>query len=266
MSEQPFVLDADSDAYYVALGDGRYAPTLHAQGAWREDEQHMAPVAGVLAHAIERHEPREGMQLARVTYEILGMIPARPFEVVVETIRPGRTIELVEATMTCEGRDIVRARAWRLSAQDTAVVAGTHHDDLPSPDDARPWDGMTLWGGGYIASMEFRSVGEGVPGRGQAWMRPTKRLVDGEPVSDTAAFLGVIDTANGIATREHPDEWLFPNVDLTVHLYRRPTGRWNGFDTTVSWGAEGIGLTSSVLHDVRGPLGRAEQSLTLRRA
>ena len=91
-------------------------------------------------------------------------------------------------------------------------------------------------------------------------------MVAGEERSTVADYVARIDTANGIAVRRSPEEWAFPNVDLTVHLYRRPTGRWNGFDTTVSWGAEGIGLTSSVLHDVRGPLGRAEQSLTLRRA
>lgn len=259
-----FTLDAQSDAYYIALGDGRYAPTLHAQGAWREDEQHMAPVSGIVAHALERHEPREGMQLARITYEILGMIPALPFEITCRTVRPGRTIELVEATMTCQGRAIVRATAWRLSVQETAEVQGGHQEPMPSPEDSEPWEGMKLWGGGYIASMEFRTVGDGVPGRGRAWMRPTKRLVDGEPASDTSAFLGVVDTANGIATREHPDEWLFPNVDLTIHLFRTPAAGWAGFDTDVTFGATGVGLTSTTLHDVHGPVGRAEQILTVR--
>lgn len=269
-SEQPrpgidaFELDADSDAYYRPLGDGRYAPTLHAQGAWREDEQHMAPVAGLLAHCIERHEPRPDMQLARITFEILGMIPARPVEVTCTTIRPGRTIELVEATMSCAGRAVVRATAWRLSTQETTEVEGGHQEPLPSPDEATPWEGMTLWGGGYIASMRFRAVGDGVPGRGRAWMRPTKQLVEGEPSSPTAAFIGVVDTANGIARRAHPSEWLFPNVDLTIHLFRAPTAGWAGFDTDVTFGPTGLGLTSTTLHDEQGPVGRAEQILTVR--
>jgi hypothetical protein len=33
----------------------------------------------------------------------------------------------------------------------------------------------------------------------------------------------------------------------------------------VSFGRDGIGLTSTVLHDRQGPFGRAEQILTLRR-
>ncbi len=57
---------------------------------------------------------------------------------------------------------------------------------------------------------------------------------------------------------------MFPNTDLTVHLYRTPVGDWVGFDTSVSFGPTGVGLTSSILHDVEGPVGRAEQILTVR--
>ncbi len=64
--------------------------------------------------------------------------------------------------------------------------------------------------------------------------------------------------------RETPREWMFPNLDLTIHLMRRPTGRWLGLDTTVSFGPTGQGLTSSVLHDQEGPLGSVQQTLTVR--
>jgi hypothetical protein len=48
-------------------------------------------------------------------------------------------------------------------------------------------------------------------------------------------------------------------------MYRQPAGDWLGLDNSVSFGSDGIGLTSSVLHDLQGPFGRAEQILTLRR-
>ena len=79
-----------------------------------------------------------------------------------------------------------------------------------------------------------------------------------------ASFVKLLDTANGVAVRESPLEWMFPNVDLTVHLFRQPEGHWVGLDTTVAFGPTGLGLTSSVLHDRRGQVGRAEQSLTVR--
>ena len=82
-----------------------------------------------------------------------------------------------------------------------------------------------------------------------------------------AAYLGLVDTANGMNVRLDPRDWAFPNVDLTVHLYRTPEGgpgHWIGLDTTVIVGTSGVGLTSSTLHDEHGPVGRAEQGLTVR--
>jgi hypothetical protein len=37
-----------------------------------------------------------------------------------------------------------------------------------------------------------------------------------------------------------------------------------GFDTSVSFGATGLGLTSSVIHDQDGPVGTLAQTLTVR--
>lgn len=101
------------------------------------------------------------------------------------------------------------------------------------------------------------------PGRGR-WIRTPVGLIDGEPTSRLVGYLGLVDSANGIAVRRSPSEMLFPNTDLTVHLLREPQGDWVGLDTSVNFGSAGIGITSSVLHDVRGPLGIAAQTLTLR--
>ena len=258
-----------SGAYYLRLDRERFQPTEHAQGAWNGDEQHMAPVSGLLAHTLERHEAHPGLTLARVSYEILGLIRFAPTAVRVRTLRPGRTIELLEAVAAVEGRDVVRAVAWRLLNQDTAAVAGGLPRAMPPPAFCGPFDAASLWTGGYIRSIEvLRAPGSG-HGEGQVWVRTALPLVEGEPVSPVAAYLGLVDTANGMSVRLDPREWAFPNVDLTVHLYRTPEGgpgRWLGLDTLVTVGAEGVGLTSTALHDERGPVGRAEQILTVRPA
>ena len=251
-------------SYYVPLPDGRYQPTIHVQGAWNDHEQHMGPVSGLMVHAIDQHEPRAEMALARIGFEILGVIPAEPTSVAVETIRPGRTIELVEATLVAGHRPVVRARAWRIATSDTTEVAGGQPEPLPPPDSFAPWDGRSVWRGGYIASLDMRGHPQNSPGRGRGWIRPQVSLVEGVDVSPTAAYIGLVDTANGIVVREDPREWMFPNVDLTVHLYRQPIAGWVGFDTTVVFGSDGLGVTSSTLYDVQGPIGRAEQSLTVR--
>ncbi len=251
-------------AYYRPLGDGVFEPTPHVQGAWNDHEQHMGPVSGLLTHAIDGHEPRLGLQLARISFDILGVIPAERSTVSVRTLRPGRTIELVEATMVAGGRPVVRAQAWRLARHDTASVAGGDDVPLPPPESMPVWEGTRTWAGGYIASVEGRAAADNRPGHGRVWIRTDITLVEGVSVSSTAAFIGLTDTANGIVVRESPGQWMFPNVDLSVHLFRQPVAGWVGFDTRVTFGPDGVGLTSSTLHDEHGPVGRCEQILTVR--
>ena len=106
------------------------------------------------------------------------------------------------------------------------------------------------------------------PGRGRVWLRTQHPLVDGVPFSDVARLIGLVDTSNGVATRVKPGpgSYLFPNLDLQIHLYREPSGAWLGLQNSVSFGPDGIGLTSTVLHDTVGPFGRAEQILTIRQS
>ena len=257
-------LPTDTDHAYLALGDGRYQPTIHTQGAWSEAEQHMAPVSGLLTHALERHEPRDDLQLARINFDILGMIPAQESHVRTATLRPGRTIELIAATLSVGDRDVVQARAWRLSRQDTSAVAALEPEPMPAPQDCPTWEGMHVWDGGYISRVDFRAAADSRPGRARAWLRSDVELVEGEQSSDLAAYVGLVDTANGVGARQAPTAWMYPNTDLTIHLLRSPRMPWVGLDASASWGQTGLGVTSTVLHDQDGPVGYATQALTVR--
>jgi len=256
-------------SYYRRVGTNSFVPTRHTQGAWRETEQHMGPASGLLAHALETVHPRDDLQLCRISYEILGVISAEALEVEVEIIRPGRTIELLEARMIINGRAAIRATGWRLATSDTSPVTGGAPDPMAGPDDWPDWAVDRLWGGGYINSVEFRVDPASVPGRSRAWLRTPLDLVEGEQVSDLVAFTTLVDTANGVAARRDPRQWAFPNIDLTIHYFRTPSfrdpdSRWVGLDSTAIWGPDGIGLTSTALYDAAGGVGRAEQILTLR--
>jgi hypothetical protein len=134
---------------------------------------------------------------------------------------------------------------------------------MKPPADLSPWDPTTVWPGGFIASAEVRRD-QDEPGRARFWVRTATRLVDDEPVSDLARFAGLLDIANGMTVRAAPDAVAFPNVDLTAHFFDQPRGEWVGFDTSVSFGAAGLGLTSSVVHDADGPVGTLAQALTVR--
>lgn len=259
------LVSTSADPYYLSHGDRRYQSTIHAQGAWNEHEQHMAPVSGILTHCLEQFEPRPELRMARISFDILGMIPDGEFDVVTTLLRPGRTIQLVQAELVSGGRTAVRAVAWRLQRSDTTAVAAIEDERMPGPDQGEPLT-LTEWPGGYIRSVEIVALPGHASGRGRVWLRTRHPLVGGETFSDLARLVGLIDTSNGIATRVRPGlgSYMFPNVDLQVHLYREPTGEWLGLQNSVSFGPDGIGLTSTVLHDGTGPFGRAEQILTLR--
>lgn len=256
-------------AYFDALGANRYRPTELASGAWQPGELHFAPLGGLLTHAIERHRTVEGapgLVLGRVAFDILGFLALEPIEVRVETRRPGRTIELVEATASIAGRDAAVARAWYSVASETADAAGGEATPIPALERGRPTQFHEAWGGGFVRSLEVRETGAGMPGRNTVWVASPHGLVEGEPTSALARWIGLVDVANGVAVRETPDAWLFPNLDLTIHLLRAPEGGWLGLDTTVAFGPTGQGITGTALHDERGHVGHAMQTLTVRRA
>ena len=268
MSEQPGA-HPQMGAYFEPIAPGRYRPTEHAGGAWQADEIHFSPLGGLIVHVIDLHRAAapggtNGKELGRISFDILGFLAADDCEIRVDTIRPGRTIELIEATVSIAGRPVVLARAWFIATGDTTAIAGGESVKLPSPDRSTPWPMVDTWPGGYVASLETRTLEPPLPGRGRAWLRSPVALVAGEPSSGHASFIALVDTANGIAVRQPPTDWAYPNLDLTIHLHRQPTGNWVGLDTTVIFGPAGHGLTSSELHDESGPVGRAEQILTLR--
>lgn len=252
--------------YFTRLDTHRFLATDEVSGAWDIEQQHIAPALGLLAHAVELDRDRrrdDGLRVGRLSYDILGTVPVDAFEVAVRVVRPGRTIELVEASLRHGERDIVLLRAWLMQARDSERVAGTPLNRMPSPTDLTAWDPTSLWPGGFIATAEVRRDQQ-EPGRARFWVRSRTTLLDDEPVSDLASFTGLLDIANGMTVRAAPSEVAFPNVDLTAHFFVEPRGEWVGFDTSVSFGGSGLGLTSSVIHDRHGPVGTLAQILTVR--
>ena len=94
-------------------------------------------------------------------------------------------------------------------------------------------------------------------------MRTPVPLVEGREVGRLAATVGLLDIANGMTVRADPQAVAFPNLDLTAHLVAAPGARV-GLDTRVTFGADGLGLTHSVVHDETGPIGTSSQTLTVR--
>jgi|SRR5690625_682993 len=262
-------------AYYKLLSqtteaDGEvrstYMPNIHAQGAWNEDEQHMGPASGLLAAEIARFMPRDDLRIGRISYDILGMIHFSESTIQTRLLRPGKTIELVEAQMITKGRVSIVARAWRMLTQDTQPIAAIEDQPMPGPDFDKSLHGQLDWPGGFIQSLSIYQGAQHRAGKGQVWLNTDINMIEGQQDSDLVHLIGLLDTANGIAHRQLSTgiNWAFPNLDVQLHMYRQPQGRWLGLDATQQYGSDGIGLTSAILHDEQGPFGRSEQILTVR--
>ena len=266
----------DPRAYYVRLADpvtdddgvrtSRVRSTVHAQGAWRAEEMHMAAVSGLLMHEVQAHETTTGLRVGRLSYDILGTLWSGELEVVTRTIRPGRTIELVESVLHARGRAVLALRAWLLSASDTAAVAQLPDEALPPRTESVQDGALSGWDGGYIASLSGVTVAGHAAGHGRVWLTTDVDMVAGEATTDLVRLIGLTDAANGIAPAlpARPGGWFFPNVDLQIHLFRQPSGSWLGLAGQVTVGPDGVGLTSTVLHDDDGPFAHVEQTLTVR--
>lgn len=253
-------------AYFERVSDTRFRATEHVSGAWNEEEQHIAPALGLMAHVMERDRDRrrnDALRIAGLHYDILGPVPVGEVEIVSRVLRSGRTVELVEVELNYRSRAVVLLRGWLLAQFDTGRVQGTELSKIPGPDHFEPWDASSVWPGGLIRSIEGRRRAL-AKGRSQAWIRTPHALVADEPVSDVARFVGLIDVANGLAARIDPREALFPNVELSTQLFRDPEGEWIGYDTTVSFGPDGRGVTHTIVHDQNGPVGSVTQGLTVR--
>src|SRR5207247_1190725 len=108
--------DRMPDALFERDG-ARFVPTELCRGPWSPDAQHGGPPAALLARAAERFEGGEEMAVARLTVELLRPVPLVPLTVAARWARPGRKVQIVEASLRPgdrEGATALRLRRRRL--------------------------------------------------------------------------------------------------------------------------------------------------------
>ena len=77
--------------------------------------------------------------------------------------------------------------------------------------------------------------------------------------------MAVADSGNGASGELDLRHWLFINPELSVHLHREPVGEWLCLDATTAISRGGVGLATSVLSDLDGPVGVGAQALLVTR-
>jgi len=255
------------EAFYVPDGDALVSTEL-TRGPWDPDAQHAGPPAALLGRAVERCEPRHDAQVGRITFEILGPVPLAPLRASARVVRPGRSVELLEASLSGPDGEVMRATAWRLRTG--AVELDPEPPADPPPPGPATGSNEPFFPvraeAGYHTAMEISFVSGGFlePGPAMVWMRSRVPLVEGEDTSPLGRVLIAADAGNGVSATLDWRRYLFINTDLSVHLKRLPEGEWVGLDAVTYPEPHGIGLADTALWDERGRLGRAAQTLVVR--
>jgi hypothetical protein len=106
------------------LDADRLIPTQYTAGPWSDRLQHAGPPSAVLARAMSPAEA-DGLEFARITFDILRPVPIRPLRVETSLLRPGKRVQQLAATLRTaeDGTELMRATAWRVAAPPAAARA-----------------------------------------------------------------------------------------------------------------------------------------------
>ena len=261
-------------ALFVVDG-AHFVPTVLCRGPWSPDAQHGGPPAALLGRAVERFEDGDMMQVARLTVELLRPVPLAPLTVATRWARPGRRVQLVEATLRADGAEVARAVGLRIRRVEPDLFAERDGELAPPPGpesgsaSAPPWEGTLTTPAFHSHAVEHRFVGGGFdrPGPATDWVRLRVPLIEGEEVSPLSRVATAADFGNGISwVLSRLEGWGFINPDLTIYLHRLPAGEWVCLEAVSRVEPHGIGMAESRLWDQRGLIGRSLQSLLVDRA
>ncbi len=253
------------DSFYEADG-GLFVSTELTRGPWDPDSQHAGPPAALLGREVERLEDAEEFQVGRITFEIMRAVPIAALQVEARVVRPGRRVQLVQASLSDREGEVMRATAWRLRTAPVQLPELPQAEPPPGPEAGEhrdfPPTGQKV---GYHTAMEYRFL-EGAfmePGPATVWMRMRQPLVGGEQPSPLQRVLTAADSGNGVSMTLDWSRYLFINVDLSVHLERMPVGEWVCLDAVTLPQPNGVGVADTLLLDEQGRIGRALQTLLI---
>jgi hypothetical protein len=249
---------------FQPAGHDVYLPTEAALGPWTDQALHGGPPTMLMAREIERFQSDGEMFVARLTVELLRPVGRTPLAVRCRLLRPGRKVELVEASLWHDESEVARATALRIRRTKVDVPESTEPPPHTLPDAIGGWTGSYRSAPAYhLVGVEIRTPRQarGEPAPNWAWVRLKVPLVPGEEPSGLVRVCAAADFPSGISYLVDPRKITYVNPDLTVYMHRLPLSEWVMVDARTWLQPRGTGLAEGALYDEKGRIGRSVQGL-----
>jgi len=246
-------------AFFDLDGDA-FVPRPPCRSPWNPAHQNGVAVAGLLAHIAEQTPSPVPMLTAHVVIDIFRGVPHAPLRGRAEVVRSGGKLQMVESFLLADGEPVARARVLRVRELETPA----HPEPMTYPQvealPERPFTNLRRVFGDLIESRVVSGL-DGKPGPGSVWVRFPPDVVAGNPASPVVRAAMLSDFGNGVSAVLDRGRWSYANVDISMHLARRPVGEWLLVDASTMALGQGVGLANMILVDRDGPFGRAHQTL-----
>jgi len=258
-----------ANSFFKPTDDTWYQPTSHTRGPWHEGHCHAGPPTALLARAVERLNPQQ--RLVRLTVNLIRPIPFAGFSIEAELTRQGRIVTTSAASIIDgENKTCATAIALQMTPQ-PAEAFPSHRVSIGSHTDAATGQFPILKSlhekpafNGDGVSVKYPDGQTHKPGQTIAWMK-TVPLFEDETPSAFQRICPLADCGNAFSRNAEPWDVNFMNPDLTILLHRDPIGEWLGTSADGYWEDNGIGMADAQLFDESGSVGRALQTLLLRK-
>jgi Thioesterase-like superfamily len=258
-----------AESIFTVSSDGRFEPTEHARGPWDPGALHGGAPAALIARTFERMEPGAQLPIARLGFEFLKPIPLAPLTLATRIVREGRRVQELAGELMAGDQLVCRANALRIQPVPPGLSGNgqTPAEKMPGPEHGKTVEfALNKAAGTSLATTGMEMSWLSDPwdqGPGRVWMRLREPLLPDEQTTSLVRLVATADFGNGVSAELPFDKYLFINADLTIHLWRTPEGEWIGLDAQTLLPEGGMGTAESLLHDARGPVGRAFQTLVV---
>ena len=263
----------DSAPLFTPLPENAFEPSEFSRGPWSPDLLHGGPVGALLANRMMAIAQGGPWFPTRIAIDLMRPMVAKPFEIKVEVIRAGRQAMLVSAQWMMDGACLARATLQLVSVIETPIPDDSPANQwtlegLPS---ARTDDLVQIPSNGGQKAFHSHAVdlqwseAPNPPGRRMGWVRITRDLLPGEPLSALERVVATADFTAAFSGGLLYSDYTFINSDIVVHLFRLPVGKWILMDASTHSEGNGVGLAEAALYDERALMGRSSESVVIRR-